>query len=44
MKKLLLQQIIDNLRAVLAEIGIDEAHMYPIGAAFVVLPDELVEL
>lgn len=44
MKKLLLQQIIDNLRAVLAEIGIDKAHMHPMCAGLVVLPYQLVEL
>ena len=40
---LFLLQVVDDLSAVRTEVGIDERHMHPVGAAFVVLPDELVE-
>ena len=40
---LFLLQVVDDLSAVRTEVGIDERDMHPVGAAFVVLPDELVE-
>ena len=40
---LFLLQIVDDLSAVRTEVGIDERHMHPVGAAGRMLPDELVE-
>ena len=40
---LFLQQIVDHVLAVAPEVGEDKADMHPVGAALVVLPDELVE-
>ena len=40
---LFLEQVVDDLSAVFAEVGKDVADMHPVGAAAVVLPYQLVK-